>query len=436
MALAKDLFLRGLRSVRAGYLEIVCAGGTHAFGDPASDLKARAFVHNERFFSRALLGGETAMGESYMDGDWSAEDLVALVRFAVRNVEVLENGHAWLSRPLRWIDRLRHRLRSNTVEGSRENIRAHYDLSNEFFALFLDRTMMYSSGWYRGESDSLEDAQREKVDRICRKLDLRPGDHVLEIGTGWGGFALHAALEYGARVTTTTISREQHALAARRFAVAGVEDRVTLLLEDYRKLTGQFDKIVSIEMFEAVGLEHYDTFFAACDRLLEPEGSMVLQTITMNEQRFPRFRKEADWIQKYIFPGSELASVSEIVKSLGRATKLSLYHFEDFGMHYGRTLADWRERFWASIGEVRGQGFDDRFVNMWDYYLAYCEGAFRERHIGVAQIMLTKLGNPSRLWGETGEPAMTAGVSVVTARLPEIRGSMPAPPARHYSQSA
>jgi cyclopropane-fatty-acyl-phospholipid synthase len=240
----------------------------------------------------------------------------------------------------------------------------------------------------------LETAQQQKLDRICRKLELGPDDHVLEIGTGWGGFALHAARNYGCTVTTTTISREQHDYARERFD----GERIELLLEDYRNLRGRYDKIVSIEMFEAVGLPFYDQFFGVCDRLLEPHGSMLIQTITMNDRTFPAYRRRADWIQKYIFPGSELASLTGVLQSLSRATKLLPFGLEDMGLHYARTLAAWRKRFHAAEAEVRKLGFDDRFIRMWDYYLAYCGGAFLERHISDVQLMMIKASHGAQAW--------------------------------------
>jgi cyclopropane-fatty-acyl-phospholipid synthase len=322
------------------------------------------------------------------------------MRLAVRNLAKLEEKNGFFSALSRFADRVRQRLRKNTVEGSRRNIHAHYDLSNEFFRLFLDRNLVYSCAWYERPEDSLETAQIQKLDRICRKLDLQPRDRVLEIGTGWGAFAMHAARRYGCQVTTTTISRQQYEYAREQFDAADPRPRIELLLEDYRRLSGRFDKIVSIEMFEAVGFEHYDDYFRACDRLLEPDGSMLLQTITMNEQKFPRYRKQSDWIQKYIFPGAQLASLRGILDSLARATRLSLFHAEDMGAHYARTLAAWRERFRGSIAEVKALGFDDRFTRMWDYYLAFCEGAFLERHISDSQLLLTKNYNPRPLFQE------------------------------------
>jgi cyclopropane-fatty-acyl-phospholipid synthase len=397
-----------LERLQGGALELVLPDRTFSFGDVRSELSAQLVVHRERFFARALLGGDTAIGEAYMDGDWSTPDLVTLMQLAVRNLAQLEKSSTFFSSFSHFADRLRHRLRANTVEGSRRNIHAHYDLSNEFFRLFLDESMVYSCAWYETAEDSLETAQFQKLDRICRKLELQPKDSVLEIGTGWGAFALHAARNYGCQVTTTTISQQQHEYARVLFDAADKDRRIELLLKDYRDLSGSFDKIVSIEMFEAVGFEHYDDFFRVCDRLLKPDGSLLLQTISMNEQRFLQYVKQSDWIQKYIFPGAQLASLRGVLESLARATRLSLFHAEDMGVHYARTLAAWRERFLARIAEVKALGFDDRFIRMWDYYLAFCEGAFLERHISDFQLLLTKNYNPRPMFQEPWRPALEA----------------------------
>ena len=405
---AKRLFLSMLERLQGGALELVLPDRTFSFGDVRSELSAQLVVHRERFFARALLGGDTAIGEAYMDGDWSTPDLVTLMQLAVRNLAQLEKSSTFFSSFSHFADRLRHRLRANTVEGSRRNIHAHYDLSNEFFRLFLDESMVYSCAWYETAEDSLETAQFQKLDRICRKLELQPKDSVLEIGTGWGAFALHAARNYGCQVTTTTISQQQHEYARVLFDAADKDRRIELLLKDYRDLSGSFDKIVSIEMFEAVGFEHYDDFFRVCDRLLKPDGSLLLQTISMNEQRFLQYVKQSDWIQKYIVPGAQLASLRGVLESLARATRLSLFHAEDMGVHYARTLAAWRERFLARIAEVKALGFDDRFIRMWDYYLAFCEGAFLERHISDFQLLLTKNYNPRPMFQEPWRPALEA----------------------------
>jgi cyclopropane-fatty-acyl-phospholipid synthase len=426
--LPKNAVFRMLAKLQHGSLEVICPEQTYFFGDSGADLAASITIHDERFFSRVLWGGDDAAGDSYVDGDWSTPDPVTVVRIAARNLSRLEGGNPLLTLANRGFHRLRHLMNRNTVAGSRRNIQAHYDLSNEFFRQFLDTNMVYSSAIYQRANDSLEQAQVEKLDRICRKLCLGPKDHVIEIGTGWGAFALHASRNYGCRVTTTTISRAQHDQAKQAFDDAGeAGKRVTLLLEDYRRLQGSFNKLVSIEMFEAVGLAYYDAFFSTCDRLLTPDGSMVMQAITMNEHRFAAYKKKSDWIQRRIFPGAQLASVREIMNSLVRSTRLSLYNVEDIGLHYAYTLAEWRRRFHASKAQVRGLGFDERFCRMWDYYLAYCEGAFRERHISDVQLVLTKNSNPAMLLGEPWDrqqikcavaesPGITRDVQMALAR--------------------
>jgi cyclopropane-fatty-acyl-phospholipid synthase len=367
-------------------------------------------VHDERVFRRVLTGSDIGLGESYVDGDWSSSDLVAFLRLAIRNLALFEDRNRLFTTLGRWRDLLGHRRRANTRAGSRANIHAHYDIGNEFYRLFLDPSMAYSCAIYGSAGDTLEQAQFEKFDRICRELRLGPSDHVLEIGTGWGGFAAHAATRYGCRVTTTTISAEQHAEAAALFARMRLgPDRIRLLQEDYRDLQGRYDKLVSIEMFEAVGHRNYGTFFRQCDRLLAPDGTMVLQTITVPDRRFRRYLATPDWIQKYIFPGGELASVSAILEALARDTRLSLHHAEDIGAHYAHTLRAWRQRFLGRLDEVRALGFDERFVRTWNYYLASCEAAFAERLVGNVQLVLSKAMNRRALLGEPWEEASDAG---------------------------
>lgn len=419
--IAKKLVLKMLEKLESGFLELVCPEATYSFGNPGASLKAILAVHNERFFQRALFGGDIGMGESYMDGDWSSPDLVAVVRLAVRNLNTLESENKLLSALSRISDTLFHRRNNNTLRGSRRNIGHHYDLGNDFYQTFLDENMAYSCAYYDSPDDSLEDAQIQKFDRICRKLRLSPADHVLEIGTGWGGFAVYAASQYGCQITTTTISRQQFEYAAEWFRelgldreIAGQPKQIELLFEDYRRLQGSFDKIVSIEMFEAVGFRHYDDYFRAVDRLLKPNGTMLLQTITINEQTFKTYLKRCDWIQKYIFPGAELGSVSEILRSLARCTKMSLFHAEDIGSHYAQTLKTWRERFLECLTDVRACGFDERFIHMWEYYFAYCEGAFRERHIGDFQLLLTKNLNSKPLMDEPWSDEQSSGISLGT----------------------
>ena len=398
--IAKKIFLKTLAGLQVGYLEVVCPEYTYCFGQSHDPLRAVIAVHDEQFFPRALLAGDVGIGEAYMDGDWSTPDLVAVVRLAVRNLDQLDGSNRLLTSFRRLADLLEHRRRRNTLAGSRRNIACHYDLGNDFYGLFLDRSLTYSCAYYETADDTLEQAQMRKFDRICRKLQLEPQDHVLEIGTGWGGFAAYAAETYGCRVTTTTISQQQHDYASEVFSRSRAVERIQLLFEDYRNLHGQFDKIVSIEMFEAVGYEHYDDYFAACDRLLKPDGSMLLQSITILEAKFQLYRKQSDWIKKHIFPGAELASVIEIQRSLARTTRMQLFHMEDIGKHYALTLREWRRRFLEHHSEVRQLGFDDRFVRMWDYYLAYCEGGFRERYISDVQLVLSKVTSAMPLINE------------------------------------
>jgi cyclopropane-fatty-acyl-phospholipid synthase len=324
------------------------------------------------------------------------------------------NSNAAVSLVPRIADWVAHRLQPNTVRGSRKNIAYHYDLGNDFYRLFLDESLTYSCAYYQTPEDSLEQAQRQKLDLICRKLQLAPGDHVLEIGTGWGGFAAYAATHYGCRVTTTTISREQHGYARQLFQPLRESGaKIELLFEDYRNLRGQFDKIVSIEMFEAVGYRFYDEFFGACDRLLKPDGMMLLQAITLKEQEFPGYLRRSDWIRKHIFPGSELTSVAEILRSLARSTQMQMFHLEDIGWHYAQTVGEWRNRLLSRLDDARKLGYDERFLRMWDYYLAYCDGSFRERYIGDAQVLLAKVGVTKPLMQDS-HTGVTDGVERVT----------------------
>ena len=418
---ARRAFLSKLHDVRGGTLRLVCGDRTLVFGPKAGGGKRRTadqaldatlVVSDERFFRRAVADGDIGIGESYMDGDWAAPDLVALIRLMLRNLSVTSPGRNPLSVLRQRAAGLARRLRDNTTGASRRHVRRHYDLGNDFFSLFLDERLMYSSAVYGSPHDTLERAQEQKLDLICRKLELGPDDHVLEIGTGWGGFAHWAATRYGCRVTTTTLSGEQFAYARDCLAgLGGAGGRVEVLQQDYRELTGRYDKIVSIEMFEAVGVAHYDDYFGAVERLLAPDGAMLLQTITLDDQYFPSYQGQADWIEKYIFPGGELASISEILRSLARATRMSLYHAENFGTHYARTLHAWRERFHRRLDRVRALGFDDRFIRMWDLYLAYCEAAFLERHTGVFQLLLNRNYSTRRLFNEPWDNALTAAVA-------------------------
>jgi cyclopropane-fatty-acyl-phospholipid synthase len=327
-----------------------------------------------------------------MDGHWDCSDLVGLVRLLVRNRNLLDGMEGGPARLGGWALKAWHALRRNTRDGARRNIAAHYDLGNPFFRLFLSDDLMYSSALYAGEDDSLEAASTRKLDRICDKLRLGADDHVVEIGTGWGGFAVHAARTRGCRVTTTTISREQHALACQRVADAGLQDRVQVLLSDYRDLRGHYDKLVSIEMIEAIGPQYLDTYFATLGRLLKPEGLGLVQAITIEDHRYEQAVRSVDFIKRHVFPGSFIPSIAAMLAAKTRSTDLALVHLEDFGPSYARTLHDWRLRFLANREAVRAQGFDERFLRMWEFYLAYCEGGFLERSIGVAHLLLAKPG--------------------------------------------
>jgi len=406
---AKTALLQDLGGIEGGTLTLECPDRTYTFGD-AGGLAATLTVRDERFFLRALTGGEIGLGESFMDGDWSTPDLVPLVRLMLRSRQALERSSRVTGALNRLAGGIARRLRDNSLVGSRRHVHRHYDLGNDFFRLFLDRELrMYSCAYFESAADSLEQAQARKVDRVCRALQLSPGDRVLEIGSGWGGFAVWAATHYGCHVTTTTISDEQYRhVRDWRSRIGEAGSRIDVLRADYRELTGRFDKIVSIEMFEAVGLNHYDDYFTAVDRLLVPDGAMLLQTITVDDQSFPKYHGSPDWIEKYIFPGSELGSVSGILRSLAGVTSLSMYHAENFGTHYARTLRAWRDRFHQHLDRVRALGYDERFIRMWDMYLGSCEATFLERHTGLFQLMLLKNGARRRLFNEPWSDTATA----------------------------
>jgi cyclopropane-fatty-acyl-phospholipid synthase len=383
-----------LEHIKVGSLTIYDGDDTLRFGNPAKpdEPHAEARVHNPEVYRHVLMGGSIGSGEAYMLGQWSSPDLLQVIRLFTANMSVLQSMDSGKSL-LRGIGlKLAHALNSNTLSGSRRNISAHYDLGNDFFALFLDPTMMYSSAVFPEQKASLEVAAEHKLDLICEQLQLSPDDHLLEIGTGWGGMAVHAARRYGCRVTTTTISREQYEHAKQRVKDEGLQDRVTVLCKDYRDLSGSYDKLVSIEMIEAVGHKFYSNYFETCSRLLKPHGLMVIQAITMADQRYEQASKSVDFIQRYIFPGGSLPSVEVISRHIARDTDMQIVHLRDITDHYAETLAQWRHRFFARIDEVKGQGFDDQFVRMWDFYLNYCEGGFRERVIGTVQLTFAKPG--------------------------------------------
>ena len=378
-----------LRRIRHGRLTIVDRGRSSSYGDASRGLSCRVEIHDPSAWASVVGEGSVGLGLSYMRGDWDTDDLVALVRLAIGNLGAVERTPTLAHRataPL--VDRLARRTEDKARD--RRNIRTHYDLGNDFFSLFLDPTMTYSCGVFESPDATMQQASVAKLDRLCRKLGLGPSDAVVEIGTGWGSFAIHAARTYGCRVTTTTISDRQYEYARKVVAESGLGDRVTVLNDDYRDVRGTFDALVSIEMIEAVGWERYDTFFAQCARLLRPEGRMALQTIVVADQRYERSKRRNDFIKEVIFPGGCVPSIEAMAKSTARATDLRIVDLEDIGQHYAETLRRWRLTYEDHLADVRRLGLDETFIRMWRFYLAYCEAAFIERQISDVQIVLTR----------------------------------------------
>lgn len=391
---ARRRLVKRMTRLEHGALEVHDGDGVLRFGtDRGAGLRARIEVLHPQFWADAVFGGTTGAGEAYIHGLWKCDDLTALIRIMVANRRVLEEVDGAATRFAALGRRVGHWLNRNSRAGSRRNIASHYDLGNDFFGLFLDPTMNYSGGIFETADATMAQASIAKMDAACRKLDLRPGDHLLEIGTGWGGLAIHAARHYGCRVTTATISREQHALAAQRIRDAGLEDRIELLLCDYRDLEGRYDKLVSIEMIEAVGHQFLDVYFDACARLLKPDGLMLLQAITIRDEHYARALKSVDFIQRFVFPGGFLPSISAMCASLARTGDLQMLHLQDIGLHYATTLNRWRARFFENLEAVRALGYPDSFIRLWEFYLCYCEGAFLERNIGNVQVLLAKPRN-------------------------------------------
>jgi len=391
-ALARRLVLQRLRSLQQGTFRLREQHERLVVGQPGGEPAASITVHDPSFYAELAFGGSVGAGESYMLGQWSADDLTALMRIMLRNrsaMDSLETGLARFSAPLRLAA---HWLHRNTRSGSRRNISAHYDLGNEFFRLFLDQTLMYSCALFERPDMTLEEASVAKLEAVCRKLRLCPDDHVLEIGTGWGGFALHAAARNGCRVTTTTISPSQYQLACERVRAAGLQDRVTVLREDYRNLTGSFDKLVSIEMIEAIGHQYFAEFFRCCSSLLKPAGRMLLQSITIADRHYARARDEVDFIKRYIFPGCCIPAISALTAAMAERSDLQLIALEDIGPHYATTLAHWRRNFFNNLDRVRALGYPDSFVRMWEFYLCYCEAGFAERALGDVQMVIEHSG--------------------------------------------
>lgn len=389
---ARAATLRALERLEGGELSLTLPDGTvRRFGDPQAGPAVAATVASNDLFRRLATAGQVGLGEAYVAGDWRADgDLAELFELLVRNAERAAERWPLLAR----LRELRpHLPLPNGPRRARRQIRYHYDLGNELFALFLDESMTYSCAYFEHPGQSLEDAQQAKYRRLCEKLAVGPEDHVLEIGCGFGGFALHAARERGARVTGVTISRRQHELASERVRQAGLEGRVEILELDYRRVQGSFTKVVSVEMLEAVGERQLGTFFATCDRLLAPGGVAGLQVICVPDRRYARYRRRQDWIQRYVFPGSLIPSLTVMTQAMTRSSRLLVQGVEDIGVHYADTLRLWRERFFARLDEVRALGYDERFVRLWEYYLATCEALFRTRSLRDLQLVLSRPRN-------------------------------------------
>ena len=389
---ARKLVLAKLKKLQRGKLTLIENGISYYFGN-AGSISATITVLDAHFYGEIAFGGSIGAGEAYMLNYWQADNLTNVIRlFAVNQsiMDTLEGGFEWLSKP---ILKILHYLNRNTTDGSRKNIAAHYDLGNDFFKLWLDPSMMYSSAIFSPPNCSLEAASLKKLQVICDKLDLKPTDHVIEIGTGWGGFAIYAAKHYGCKVTTTTISKQQYDEAVLRVNAENLTNKITLLLNDYRDLNGTYDKLVSIEMIEAVGHQFYDVYFKKCASLLKPEGLALIQAITIVDQRFEAAKNSVDFIQRYIFPGSNIPSVTALLSSMTKSSDFRLFDCEDIGPHYATTLRKWNENFFANIEAVRKLGYSEEFIKMWQFYLCYCEGGFAERALGDVHLLLAKPQN-------------------------------------------
>jgi cyclopropane-fatty-acyl-phospholipid synthase len=397
----QKLLLRALQTMQSGRLNLHLPGDQNiVLGGEADGPQASVIVKDPAFFRKCVLFGNVGFGEAYMDGDWETPDLRAVIEWFIHNLRADPKlrGSSQRLRGLGWLkfaNRVFHLLRPNSLKNSRRNIAEHYDLGNDFYQLWLDPTMTYSAAKFTSAEQTLEDAQRAKYDALCQKLRLKPGDRVLEIGCGWGGFSIHAASNYGCHVTGVTISKAQYEEAVRRVRDAGLGERIDIRFQDYRTIEGQFDKIASIEMLEAVGDKYLETYFAKCDSLLAPHGMLAFQVITVPDTEYDDLRKGTDWIQKHIFPGSLLLCTRRINEAVNRTGHLYLHSFEDLAAGYARTLREWWVNFNARLDEVRRVGFDERFIRKWNYYLRYCEAAFATRNISVVQACYTKPLNGS-----------------------------------------
>lgn len=376
-------------------------GELREIGNGAGNVKATIYIRDAGFYRNLVLYGDIGFGEGFVNGLWDTDNITEVIKWVLLNIEnapSVSGGKAKIAalNIFKWFNRIYHNSRANTIAGSQKNISEHYDLNNDFFATFLDPTMTYSSGYFVSEETSLLDSQYAKYERLAKQLNLKPTDHVLEIGSGWGGNAIYMAGKYGCRVTSVTISVEQQKLAMEKVAAAGLLDRVEVVIQDYRDIEGSFDKIVSIEMLEAVGHHYYEEYFAKCNQVLKPDGILAFQVITSPDSRYTSLRKGVDWIQKHIFPGSLLPSVAKLNEAINKTSDLTMVDLKDMGLDYARTLNLWCEKFNKNITEVKALGFDDTFIRKWQYYLNYCEAAFAMRNINVMQMVYTRPNNTQR----------------------------------------
>jgi cyclopropane-fatty-acyl-phospholipid synthase len=389
--LARALVFKQLKKIGIGYISIEEGTKKFSFGKKGN-LSAHITVHDPRFYGALAFGGSIGVSEAFMQKFWSVNDLTKLIRIMAINQNAMDQLESLFNVFLKPILKCLHYLNQNSVKRSRINISKHYDLGNDFFSLFLDSTMMYSSAVFKNPQDSLYKGSIHKLEMVCQGLELNAEDHVIEIGSGWGGFAIYAAQNYGCKVTTTTISKQQYLYVKQKIKDLKLTHKITVLLSDYRHLKGQYSKLVSIEMLEAVGYQYYDTYFEVCAHLLKPDGIAFIQTITIADQRYEKAKRSVDFIQRYIFPGSCIPSITALQNSITQSSDLKIYQILDIGDHYARTLALWREAFFKKLSEVKALGFDDAFIRMWHFYLAYCEGGFKEKVISDIHLKLVKPG--------------------------------------------
>lgn len=398
----QDIVLKIMTRMDRGNMHLTLPDGRQILlGNGEGNVSANVTINSNEFYRQVILYGDIGFGEAYMDGLWNTDNITNVIKWFLLNIEnnpVASGGktQALAVNLFKWFNKLSHFKRANSIDGSRKNIAEHYDLNNDFFASFLDPTMTYSGAYFYKDGLSLQDAQLAKYERLCRQLNLKSTDHVLEIGSGWGGNAIYIAKNYGCRVTSLTISAEQHKLAKERVEEAGLSDKVNILMQDYRLMEGQFDKIVSIEMLEAVGHKYLDIYFKKCHDLLNRNGILAIQVITSPDSRYDSLRKGVDWIQKHIFPGSLLPSVAAINNAVNRTGDLTMVDLKDIGLHYATTLKLWFDQFNANLPNVKLLGFDDEFIRKWNYYLCYCEAAFAMRNINVMQLVYSRPNNITR----------------------------------------